>query len=187
MNNKYLEHVLVMLKQVQQKIEANFGQLSEEQLNWKPDEKTWSIAEIIDHLNVTTKLYYSVFDDIKNNTLKTNFWMKIPFWKKLVTNALIRVVDPETKRKTTTSPPFEPTKSSYTAEIVNEFAKTQSQLIIYIHELDGYDHANIVVASPLNAAFVYNLSDTFTILWKHQVRHLNQAKTLMSRDEFPTT
>ena len=185
MKNQYLEHVLVMLKQAQLKVEENFCDLTKEQLNWKPNEKTWSIAECLDHLIVTTNLYFGVFEDIKNNRLKQNIWMKLPFWKNFVTNLLLKSVDPETKKKVKTSAPFQPTKSSYSKDIVTDFSTTQAKLITYIHELDGYDHSNIVIPSPLNAMFVYNLSDAFTILWKHQFRHFNQAMRLIQLKDFP--
>jgi hypothetical protein len=186
MENKYLDHVLVMLNQVQTKVEENFGHLSEAQLNWKPNESTWSIAECLDHLIVTTKLYYGVFEDLKNNRLKTNFWMKLPFWTGFIGRSLLKAVDPETKKKIKTSPPFEPTNSNFTKAIITDFVKTQRQLVVYINELDGYDHSKIIIASPVNSMFVYRITDAFAILWKHQIRHFNQAKALMSKNEFPT-
>lgn len=35
-----------------------FGSLTDEQLNWKPDEKTWSIAQNIRHLILINESYY---------------------------------------------------------------------------------------------------------------------------------
>ena len=39
---------------------ADFGSLSAEQLNWKPNSQTWSIAQNIDHLIVVNQTYYPI-------------------------------------------------------------------------------------------------------------------------------
>ena len=39
-----------------------FKILSEDQINWKPSQEKWSIAECVDHLVVTNKLYLKEFE-----------------------------------------------------------------------------------------------------------------------------
>ena len=39
---------------------SEFGSLTNEQLNWKPNSTVWSIAQNLDHLIVTNESYYPV-------------------------------------------------------------------------------------------------------------------------------
>ena len=41
---------------------GKFKTLSESQINWKPSPENWSIAECVDHLIVTNKLYLKEFE-----------------------------------------------------------------------------------------------------------------------------
>jgi uncharacterized damage-inducible protein DinB len=51
----------------QEFVEA-FGKLSAKELNWKPNSKTWSIAQNIDHLIVFNETYFSIIESLKNKT-----------------------------------------------------------------------------------------------------------------------
>jgi len=44
---------------ITQKFIESFGELSSEQMNWKPDPNTWSIAQNIDHLIVINTYYFT--------------------------------------------------------------------------------------------------------------------------------
>lgn len=83
MNNPYLEHALVMLEQVGRQVRDELCPLSREQLNWKPDAKSWSVAECLDHLVVTNAAYFEVFEELKNHRLRTGWWAHIPGWARL--------------------------------------------------------------------------------------------------------
>lgn len=65
-------------KNTQSYIET-FGELSIEQLNWKPNSETWSIAQNIDHLIVINKTYFPVIESIRKGTYKTPFLGKLEF------------------------------------------------------------------------------------------------------------
>jgi uncharacterized damage-inducible protein DinB len=186
MNNSYLEHALVMLEQVSQRVENEIRPLDRKQINWKPAEKAWSVAECLDHLIVSNKLYFQVFEDIKNNRVKNSFWTKIPGWSSFCSKMILKSVDPENVRKVKTFKVFFPTASDYARTIVDQFLENQHRLAAYLHELDGYDdHKKIKVTSPASAKVVLTLESAVNILWKHEVRHLNQAKRLTVMDGFP--
>ena len=45
--------------------ELLFSELSGEQLNWKPNSQTWSIAQNLEHLIVVNETYYPVLSALK--------------------------------------------------------------------------------------------------------------------------
>jgi len=58
---------------------AEFGELSTEQLNWKPNSNTWSIAQNLDHLIVINETYYPVLAELKAGTYKSPFIARFGF------------------------------------------------------------------------------------------------------------
>ncbi len=185
MNNEYLDHVIVMLQQAEVKVKDNFTMLSEPQLNWKPNEKKWSIAECLDHLIVTNNLYLKIFEKIKADQIESNFWTKVPFWHKLGGNLVLKSVDPDNAKKVKTFGIFKPRYSAYSNDIICDFEDVQAKLISDIKALDRFNHKKVKIISPVNKAVVYTLYDACNILWKHEIRHFNQAKNLMELEGFP--
>ena len=61
MKNAYLIDVLKTLDRMTSEYQRDLGQLSSTQLNWKPDPKSWSVGQCIDHVIVTNELYFSIF------------------------------------------------------------------------------------------------------------------------------
>src|SRR5215216_5557034 len=52
-----LREILAQLEASDREAHALLHDLNEEQLNWRPDERSWSIAQCLDHLNVTNRIY----------------------------------------------------------------------------------------------------------------------------------
>ncbi|MCP4124860.1 MAG: DinB family protein [Bacteroidetes bacterium] len=186
MNNHYLNHVLVMLEQVEKQVTDDFCNLTREQINWRPDPKSWSIAECLDHLSVTNQQYFKVFENIKGNQLRTSLWAKIPGWDRLGASMVLKTVDPENQKKYKTFKVFRPSSSDYTRSVVDDFLNNQHQLVALIHELDGYEnHNKIIVNSPVSKVISFSLETALNVAWKHAVRHLMQANRLRLLDGFP--
>lgn len=186
MNNRYLEHALVMLEQVERQVRDELCPLNREQLNWKPGTKAWSVAECLDHLAVTNAAYFQVFEDLKNNRLRTGWWAFIPGWTRLGGRILLNTVEPDNGRKVKTFDMFRPSASDYTREITGDFLNSHARFVALIHELDGYEHhEKITVYSPANRLVTLRLNDAINLLWKHEVRHVLQARRVKAMPGFP--
>ena len=46
--------------------EMQFSELSSEQINWKPNSQTWSIAQNLEHLIVVNETYYPVLSALNH-------------------------------------------------------------------------------------------------------------------------
>jgi len=61
----YTEEVQKLLKEIvflKETIENRIKTISVQQLNWKPDERSWSIAECLEHLRNTDIAYIPTLD-----------------------------------------------------------------------------------------------------------------------------
>ncbi len=158
--------------------EMHFSKLGSEQLNWKPDTQTWSIAQNLEHLIVVNETYYPVLRALKNGTYKkpflANFGFIVSFFEKRILNA----VKPDRKSKMKTFPIWEPSQNSVRNDIVHQFKKHQTELQTQINEANELLNNQIVISSPASRIVVYRLEIAFDIIVTHEKRHLEQAKEI---------
>lgn len=184
MNHPYLSECIDRIQQVSEDAMFAFENLNEMQLNWKPNADSWSVGQCLDHLIVSNRLYFPIFDSILNGTKKKTFWERLPFMPKVWGNAIVKALAPSNKDKTKTFPVFEPSQSQIPTAILSNFVKNNEQLIQYFQRLDGADH-NIIITSPVAKFVTYSLGNTFKLLTNHEERHFLQAKRVMELFEFP--
>ena len=159
--------------------EMLFSGLSSEQLNWKPNSETWSIAQNLEHLIVVNETYYPVLSSLKKGTYKkpflANFGFIVSFFGKTVLNA----VKPDRKKKMKTFSIWEPGQSRVGIDIISRFKKHQSELQKQINEANELLTNLIVISSPASKIVVYRLEIAFDIVVNHEQRHLEQAKEIL--------
>lgn len=159
--------------------EMLFSGLSSEQLNWKPNSETWSIAQNLEHLIVVNETYYPVLSSLKKGTYKkpflANFGFIVSFFGKTVLNA----VKPDRKKKMKTFSIWEPGQSRLGIDIISRFKKHQSELQKQINEAKELLTNRIIISSPASKIVVYRLEIAFDIVVNHEQRHLEQAKEIL--------
>jgi len=160
---------------------AVFGNLSAEQLNWKPNEQTWSIAQNIDHLIVINESYYPVIKSVREGTYKLPLMGKMGFMVNSMGKMILNAVEPTRKKKIKTFPIWEPAKSEIGSDIVNRFNKQQEELKKLIANSADLIEKGVVISSPANKNIVYKLGTAFDIIIAHEQRHLEQAKEVLSQ------
>src|SRR5215204_3064626 len=52
---------------------AAFGNLTSNQLNWKPGEKSWSVGQCLEHIIKTNEQFYPEFEKLASGGRKNNF------------------------------------------------------------------------------------------------------------------
>jgi hypothetical protein len=158
---------------------TEFGSLTSEQLNWKPNSNTWSIAQNLEHLIVVNETYYPVLASIKAGTYNTPFLAKIGFMVSFLGKTILNAVRPDRKKKMKTFPIWEPTTSNVIGDILNRFQIHQIELIQKIEGAKELVEKGIVISSPANKNIVYKLEIAFDIIVSHEQRHLEQAKEIL--------
>ncbi|MFN8276929.1 MAG: DinB family protein [Chitinophagales bacterium] len=170
--------------QVTQEVKRHFGDLSEDQLNWKPAPAVWSIAENLHHLITVNNTYPPIIQQLRNGTYKVSF---LGSWKWLVNaigNMILGSVQPDRKRPMKTFPIWEPASGNI-PEILKQFEAHQSALHEMIAGSADLLGKQVVIASPANNKIVYTLEKAFDIIVAHEYRHVQQAleiKTLIKNN-----
>jgi hypothetical protein len=157
-----------------------FGQLTYEQLNWKPNEQTWSIGQNIDHLIVINATYYPVIKAAKEGAYKLPFMGKIGFMVNFLGKTVLNAVQPDRKKKMKTFPIWEPTQSNVTSDILTRFDLHQAELKHMVAGCSDLLDKGTIISSPANKNIVYKLEMAFDIITTHEQRHFEQAKEILA-------
>ena len=158
--------------------QGSFGELNVQELNWKPNPTTWSIAQNIDHLIVINGTYFPIIESIRNGTYKTPFVAKIGFMVSFFGNFVLNGVQPDRKKKIKTFPIWEPTNSEIPEGILERFKTHQTELKELIKNSKDLVDQGTVISSPANKNIVYKLETAFEIIVTHEERHYEQAKVV---------
>lgn len=167
------------IDEITKEVIQSFGKLDNDQLNFKFNSATWSIAQNIEHLIVINETYFPVFDSLKKGNycfpLLGRFGFLVRFFGKMIYNA----VKPGQTKKTKTFPIWEPAKSSIDKDLLNRFEQHQLLLKKHIFECKDLFGKHVVISSPAKWFIVYTLDCAFEIIIAHEQRHLEQAKAIL--------
>ena len=150
--------------------------LTAKQLNWKPNATTWSLAQIVDHIIVVNETYYPVVEQLRAGTYQVPFIGRFSLMTNFFGNLIYQSVEPQRKRKIKTFPIWEPQNSDIRPDILEVFARHQSEFARFVRSCDDLVAAGTVISSPASRVIVYKLEKAFEIVVAHEWRHLEQAK-----------
>lgn len=168
------------LDKITEQFLTSFGALSLEQLYWKPDPQTWSIAENIKHLITVNESYYPILASLQEGNYKTPFIGKMGFMVSFLGKMILNSVKPDRKRKMKTFRIWEPTVS-VSENLLEQFEKHQNELKQQIALSEKLVERGAVISSPVNRNIVYKLETAFDIIVAHEQRHFEQAKEVLQQ------
>ena len=171
--------VITELESISEDARAAFGHLTGEQLNWRPDAKSWSVAQCLDHLITINTLYFPIFERMKSGPRENTFWEKYSPLSGFFGRYLIKALGPENPKKTKTSKIAYPSASEIEDTIVERFREHNRELGSRIANISSTVDLKTVITSPLAGFVTYSLDDCLTILVVHERRHVLQAKRVI--------
>ena len=174
-----MEHWINDIEKVTSTVQQKLGNLSEDELNWKPNPKSWSVAQVLDHVMLINESYFEVMTKLRSGTLNLPFFYRFEIFPGLFGAFLKKAVDPETSTKLKTLKIWIPEESVHSPEIVEQFIKHQEKLKLYIHKLEDHVAKGAVAHSPINRNLVLKIDAMIDILISHEKRHLKQMKEVL--------
>jgi hypothetical protein len=164
---------------------STFGQLTTEQLNWKPSASEWSVAQCLEHLLVSNEGFIPIIKKVKRGEYKRSFKERLPVLPRLFGSLVLNAVKPETPRKLKAGKSFEPSTSEIAPDIVSRFEAQQKVIAEHMGSTEELDLRKIIITSPVASFVTYSLFDGYQIIVAHDQRHVAQAKRVMTREGFP--
>ena len=183
--NGDLNNLISETQNIADEAQKTFGNLSAQQINWKPSAESWSVGQCFEHLIVTNESEFPQIERIIKGEHRNPFWSKVPFLTGIFGRLILKAVDPENTKKTKNPKVFSPAASDVDANIIERFVGHQQKVAELMTATKDLDLTKIAITSSV-ASFVTNrLSDAYKIIVLHERRHFGQAERILQTEGFP--
>ena len=158
-----------------------------DQAAWRPAPKSWSVAENVDHLNVTARLYVDHMRPAIARARARGLEGSAPYGRgTFLGRQVLRVLEPGAGRTFSAPRIFRPaTERLDFATVRNDFRAMQATLIDLIEDADGLALGRIRIANPAIPLLKLSLAQAFEIQSLHFPRHLAQARAVTRAEGYP--
>lgn len=183
--SELIKNCISELEKIPDIVQEEFGYLSENQLNWKPNAQSWSISECLNHLIISDSLYDETFQKIFTKYPKNSPDRDVQFsW---LGKWLINSINPSNSKKIPAPKKFQVPNASHwnKEEILNLYFNRVHKLSNYFSEFQGLDLNKIYLSSPALWILRYNLSSCIQLMIYHHQRHIIQGVKVKQNTQFP--
>jgi hypothetical protein len=155
--------------------------LTEAQLTWRADVRTWSIADCLNHLVVAGNQSLRGIRSAVVEARAGGLLSRGPFRHSVLGSWLIRLMDAPPTIKFKVPKAYRPVPDVSAFEIVAGFFLLQDELFRALDEANGMDLGRVKVANPVSKWFRMSLGQEFAFTAAHERRHLWQASRVRER------
>jgi hypothetical protein len=149
--------------------------LGNEEWRQRPEPGHWSIAEQIEHLNLSSRGYLPLIREAIDEAREHGITGPGPYRRDVIGWLLGRLAEPPVRLRTRTPAPFVPTIPTVArpaAEVLRDFDALQEELIECLYRAAGLALDRVDIASPYDPRVHYNLYSCLRLIPAHQRRHL---------------
>ena len=162
--------------------EEHFQDLSPKQFYWKPNSKTWSIAQNIEHIILTNDAYISHMEKVLAKSKNQQKAPKEDFSSDWMGKRFMKALEPESNEKFKAPKIFNPSENP--GQLESRLRASNRSLKGFIYKAVNYD-LNIRIPLLESRLIRLKIGDRLKTLIMHKIRHLNQAYQIKLQVDFP--
>lgn len=181
----FIKEMIAKAELAVQKVKEEFEALDLQQLNWKPDEHTWSIGQCLDHIITADTLYFPELKQIADGTYRMSFWQKYNPMSGLFGRMLVSQIQEVPRKKYVAPKVFTPQSGSVDAVVRERFYKHIDTLMEYMASFRRADADKVHITSPAARMVTYSLRNGLKLILQHAHRHINQGIRVKQHKDFP--
>ena len=166
-------------------VQSTFGSLDDRQLNWRPDDKQWSVAQCFDHLLSANAQMLRSADLAMDGSRAKTVWQRLPVLPRVFGALMIRSQSPQAVRKFVAPRQAQPSCSTIVGAIIERFSASQHDYAARVRALRPDDAARVIMVSPFVSFIAYSVIDGYRLVVAHQRRHFEQARRVVDAAGFP--
>lgn len=157
-----------------------------DQALWRPAPRSWSVAECVDHLNATARLYMAGMGPAIEQARADGLEGGAPYGRgTFLGRQVLRILEPGAGRKFPAPGIFRPKEDLDFAAVRNEFRRHHALATDLLEEADGLALGRAFFANPVFPLLKISVAQGFEILSLHDLRHLAQAEAVTRAPGFP--
>ncbi|MEM8964092.1 MAG: DinB family protein [Acidobacteriota bacterium] len=181
--HSFLQARLDDLETARRQVDTLVAETTAEQRAWQPEPTSWSIDQVLAHLNVTAEQYHPrvqrLMDRLRSRGLTSNrLYRPSPFAK-----LFNYVAGPENNMKLKAPGKFVPPSAA--PDTLERYRGQQEELGGLISQADGLDLNKLSLGSPITPLIRFSLGEALELLCVHQKRHLRQVEGIRKHPRFP--
>lgn len=144
---------------------------------WRPAPGTWSVAECIDHLDVTNRVYLNAMQEPAARARSQGLVRRGPAKPGLLGGWFARSLEPPVKpgRRMKAPRSVLPRTAAPLAEAAAAFHESQAQVRAYLHANADLDLNRVRFPNPFIRGLRFSLATGLNVIAAHERRHLWQA------------
>lgn len=160
---------------VTKKFKGTFSDFTHEEMNFKPEQEVWSIAQNIEHIILLNSSYFEYFNEIQHGN------HSLPELENLETKAQESVIalkpftSPQRLKRADTWDIWQPKQGSKEKNILQDFEKKQLEFKNRIKGFEKLPFSETFIKYPGHLDLLFKLDDCIEFLIAHENRHWNQV------------
>ena len=183
--NVLIKKLSILTAGMTREVNENFLSLSPEQLHWQPNDRSWSIAQCLEHVNAYYRYYIPVFKGKIANTLfnePIEMFTSSPMGGAVARSVKLGKVH-NVKRHLKSRKEYNPLVNSSlkSDHVIEDFIKFQEEFAEVLKEAEKIDIRRTKCPLSLRPVVKLNLGDALTFIAYHNERHIYQAKKILEK------
>lgn len=158
------------------------AKLPNERLTRKPNEKSWCVLEVIDHLSKVYEIYQPNFEKVLAQSTVLDNGHEVTYKNSLLGRLAIAGNKPKGKKrrfKMKTFDFFEPSLESKEL-VIAEFFKKKEAFNYLLKEARTKDVSKVKMPTALGEKYKLYVPECFAFVLAHEARHLVQIEELLT-------
>jgi DinB family protein len=168
-----------------QEARALLADLDDERFNWRPDERSWSVAQCLDHLNVANRVYLASMRPAVEDARRRGVSRRGSIHPPMLERWFVRTLEPPPKFRLPAPRKIVPALRKTRAEVSEEWERTQADLADLLREAAPLDLNAARFKNPFLPLVHFRVGTGFLVIETHERRHLLQAQKVRSHPGFP--
>jgi hypothetical protein len=180
-----IQRILDDLEANERRAEALVADLDSESLNWRPDDRSWSTAQCLDHLNVGNRVYLEAIRPALDEARRKGRARRGPVRPGWFERWFVATLEPPPRRKMSAPKKIVPAFAGEKEALLAEFRRLHAQAAGLLRDSADLD-LGIRFRNPFIPLLRFTVWTGFVVIPTHERRHLWQAEQLRSTRSRPT-
>ena len=177
-----IREILLALDDIDRRAGLLIVALDDERFNWRPDERSWSVAQCLDHLNVANLAYLAPMraalnrkGRVRRGAIQPGFFGR---W-------FVGTLEPPPKRRLPAPKKIVPAARKSRDEVIGEWRRIQAEVKDLLRAGAAQDLNGIRFVNPFFSLIRFSVGTGFQVIAAHERRHLWQAERVLANPRFP--
>lgn len=167
--------------------QALIANLTEAQATWRPHPAAWCVAECLDHLALTNRIYLATMQPVAAAARRDNKLRLRPALPGFLGAWFVRSLEPPSKFKAKSPKNIHPRIAPTLADASAAFFAAHADAQHFLRANADLDLASITFPNPFLKGLRFSLATGLHAIPAHERRHLHQARAVLAASQTKPT